>query len=69
MSSKIPARRGRPPVDSERVDARIPREVLDALDRFRTEQKADMSRPEAVRTLVKDGLTDAGYLPAGEEGD
>lgn len=42
--------RGRPPVDSERVVVRLPRELLDAVDAKAKED--DINRPEAVRRLI-----------------
>ena len=47
---------GRPPVDSERIDTRFRREVLDALDAWREAQPDKPSRPEAVRRLVDQAL-------------
>jgi len=47
---------GRPKVDSERVDTRMPREQLDRLDAWAAEQPDKPTRPEAVRRLVEKGL-------------
>ncbi|ALC12474.1 hypothetical protein LH20_10980 [Sphingopyxis sp. 113P3] len=47
---------GRPPVDSEAVNVRFERSMLDAIDSFRREQSDLPSRPEAVRRLVERGL-------------
>ncbi|WP_089217069.1 hypothetical protein [Sphingopyxis indica] len=49
-------RMGRPPVDSEAVNVRFERSMLDAIDGFRREQDDLPSRPEAVRRLVEKGL-------------
>lgn len=49
-------RMGRPPVDSEAVNVRFERSVLDAIDGFRREQSDLPSRPEAVRRLVDKAL-------------
>lgn len=43
---------GRPVVDSELVRSRLPRELLDELDRFANDTSTD--RPEAVRRAVSD---------------
>lgn len=50
--------RGRPPVDSERIDTRFQRPVLDQIDAWREDQPDKPSRPEAVRRLVEKGLND-----------
>lgn len=55
MTSKT-SKGGRPPVDSERVDVRIQRELLDKLDNWRKSQADDPSRPEAVRRLIDEAL-------------
>jgi len=54
--------RGRPSIDSERICFRDTRDILDALDAFRSGQTPKPTRPEAVRTLLRDALTAAGYL-------
>jgi len=43
---------GRPPVDSELVRSRLPREQLDALDAWRAAQPDNPGRPEAIRRLL-----------------
>ena len=55
--------RGRPAVDSEQVNARISREMLDALDLFISEESDEPSRTEAVRRILRDWLIGRGYLP------
>lgn len=47
---------GRPPRDTEAVNVRIDRNVLDRLDDYRREQPDMPSRPEAIRRLVEKGL-------------
>lgn len=47
---------GRPRVDSERVDTRFPRELLDLIDAWAADQDDKPSRPEAVRRLVAEAL-------------
>jgi hypothetical protein len=53
--------RGRPPVDSEQVNLRIQRPLLDAIDAYAAGD--GMSRPEAIRRLVEAGLTVAKPAP------
>ena len=64
MSSKIIQGRGRPPKDSERIDTRIDRPVLDALDAFAADQDDAPKRPEAIRRILRDWLIGHGYLKA-----
>lgn len=45
---------GRPTVDSEAVNVRFQRPVLDQIDAFAAEH--EVNRPEAVRRLVEKGL-------------
>ena len=54
---------GRPRVDSERVDTRLTRDILDALDHFATEEVDSPKRPEAIRRILRDWLIGHGYLP------
>lgn len=57
--------RGRPPVDSERVDVRFPRDVLDGVDAFAADAKMNPDappRPEVVRRIVRDWLETHDYL-------
>lgn len=53
-------------MDSERVDVRLPRETLDALDAFIASPTAAQhdieTRPEAVRYLLRDHLIGLNYL-------
>ena len=62
MSSKN-AGRGRPKVDSERVDARFTRDVLNGIDSYAATQPDRPARPEAIRRLVRDRLIEMGHLP------
>jgi hypothetical protein len=50
-------KRGRPEVDSERIDTRFVRADLDAIDAWRAAQPDTPNRPEALRRLVRLGLT------------
>lgn len=59
--------RGRPKVDSDQVNARFERRLLDAIDAFASTQEPPSSRPEAVRTLVSEQLTTLGLLPHRED--
>lgn len=43
-------------MDSEALTVRIDRDQLAQVDRWREHQAFDMSRPEAVRRLVSEGL-------------
>jgi hypothetical protein len=59
---------GRPRVDSEMVRARIERPLLDALDHVIADHPSDdrPSRPDLIRTILRDWLQEAGYLPRDE---
>lgn len=57
---------GRPPVDSEQVNIRLQRPILDALDQFIAEEPDAPSRPEAVRRLAAKQLTELGYFKAND---
>lgn len=54
--------RGRPPVDSEQINARIPRGVLDAIDACAADEDDKPARPEMVRRLLREALEKLGYL-------
>lgn len=60
--------RGRPPKDTEAVNVRLEREMLDAIDVMVSEAKAstanpeDISRPEALRRAAREGLVKMGLL-------
>lgn len=56
------SKRGRPPVDSEQVGIRVERPVINALDAYSADQPDTPGRPEAIRRLLRDGLTQRGYL-------
>lgn len=55
---------GRPPVDTEAMTLRLPREIVVALDDFRRNQEDLPNRPEAVRILLRDHLAGLGFLKA-----
>lgn len=67
MSIDVPKKseRGRPPVDSEAVRARIHRPVLTALDAYIVSQPDSPGRPEAIRRILVEWLREKGYLPKG----
>lgn len=48
--------RGRPSVDSEAVNVRMDRVLLDKLDDYRRAEADLPTRPEAIRRLVEKGL-------------
>jgi metal-responsive CopG/Arc/MetJ family transcriptional regulator len=50
------------------VQVRLQPDLLAALDRFISEEKPDVSRPEALRTAFKDWAVAHGYLHPGDEG-
>lgn len=61
MSETKKNRGGRPRVNATPVTVRIPPDLLDALDRYASEQNFP-SRPDAIRRALADWLQKAGYL-------
>lgn len=58
-------KRGRPPTGQiPHVTARVPQEVLDAIDRYVGDGKA-ASRTEAIRKILAEFLGRRGYLKVG----
>lgn len=55
-------RRGRPPVDTEAVNLRLPRDLLDGIDRYASQEPGAPARPEALRRIIRDWLIGHGYL-------
>lgn len=49
-------KRGRPPIDSDQINARFERPTLNAIDDFISQNSDIKNRPEAVRRLVELGL-------------
>lgn len=47
---------GRPPVDTEAITLRLPREIIQALDDRRREESDLPTRPEIIRRLLADVL-------------
>lgn len=56
-------KKGRPAVDTEPVNLRLPRDVIDALDARRRAESDLPTRPEAIRRIISDWLRENGYLP------
>ncbi len=56
--------RGRPPKDSERVEVRIERDMINALDAYAGDQDDEPKRPEAIRRILREWLVGHGYLKA-----
>lgn len=55
--------RGRPRIDATLVGVRMPPDLLSALDRFVTEEKPSMSRPEALRLAFREWAIGRGFYP------
>ncbi|TMV03158.1 hypothetical protein FGI60_12150 [Brucella haematophila] len=53
---------GRPAVDTEAVNVRLPREVIEAVDAYRKNEPDLPTRPEGIRRLVTVVLREKGYL-------
>ena len=56
------SKKGRPTVDTEPVTVRLPRDILDAIEKYRREQSDIPSRPEAIRQMLADWLVGHGFL-------
>ena len=61
-------KRGRPRVGSVNIGVRIAPDLLAALDSFRATHDDSVSRSEAIRRLVSDGLKAGGHLRVEDEG-
>lgn len=65
MSTK--SKMGRPTVDSELLRSRVERPTIEALDAYASDNSANedgpIGRPEAIRRILRDWLSDKGYLP------
>lgn len=57
-------RRGRPPVDTEQVAVRLPRDLLDVLDQVIASDinPKPTSRPDAIRMIVRQWAETTGYI-------
>lgn len=60
-------KRGRPKIGATLVGVRIEPELLSALDKL-VDQQGGITRPEAIRLILKDWLTGNQLLPADQEG-
>lgn len=60
-------RRGRPPVDSERVFTRLPRVDLNGIAAFAKAEPDQPARSEAIRRIIRDWLINHGYAPVEPE--
>ncbi|QLH12966.1 MULTISPECIES: ribbon-helix-helix domain-containing protein [Paracoccus] len=49
-------KRGRPPVDSEAVNLRLPRELIEAIDNRRRDERDLPTRPEMIRRALAQWL-------------
>lgn len=47
---------GRPPKDTHAVMVRLPRPMIEALDRLRAEKPEQPTRPEMIRRIVSEWL-------------
>ncbi len=54
--------RGRPPIDTEELRARVNRSLLNALDGWIAAQPEPMTRAEAVRFALRDWLKSQGVI-------
>lgn len=54
-------------MDTEEVASRLPRDLLDGIDRFTAEETDKPGRAEAVRRIIRDWLMGHGYLPVEDE--
>ena len=67
IDARKKSERGRPPVDSEEVRARMHRPLISALDAFAADQPEPVpSRAEVIRRIVADHLRSKGYLKPSE---
>ncbi|WP_083331412.1 MULTISPECIES: ribbon-helix-helix protein, CopG family [Brucella] len=55
-------KKGRPQVDTEAVNLRLPRELVEALDSARKAESDLPNRPEAIRRILSQWLRDKGFL-------
>jgi hypothetical protein len=60
ITSARKSSRGRPRIDATPVNTRFPPEELEALDGWIAQQNEVLSRPEAVRRLVKAAIAGGG---------
>jgi hypothetical protein len=61
MSETIKNKGGRPAINATPITVRMPPDQLALLDKFILGQQEPISRPEAIRLLLKDHLIGLGY--------
>ncbi|WP_435165496.1 ribbon-helix-helix protein, CopG family [Falsirhodobacter sp. 1013] len=49
-------KRGRPPIDSEAVNLRLPRDLIEAIDEHRRDEADLPTRPEMIRRALIEWL-------------
>ena len=59
---KAAKKRGRPTIDTEPITVRLPREVIEAIERARRAMDVPPTRPQIVRTALIDWLKARGYF-------
>lgn len=59
---------GRPSIDSEAINVRCERSMLNAIDDWRIRKGNQPTRPKAVRLLLRRALLDLGFAIEGNEG-
>ncbi len=50
------SKKGRPTVDTEAINLRLPRKTLNAIEEYRRNQDDIPTRPEAIRRLLNQAL-------------
>ncbi|PRA86940.1 hypothetical protein CQ054_07010 [Ochrobactrum sp. MYb29] len=55
-------KKGRPAVDTEAVNLRLSRDIIQALDDFRRAEEDIPNRPEGIRRILTAALSEKGYL-------
>jgi hypothetical protein len=56
IDDAIKPKKGRPPVDTEPVNVRLPVALLERIDEWRAQQRPIPTRPAAIRAFVEAGL-------------
>ncbi len=55
-------KRGRPPVNTEQIGIRMELDLFSALDGYRSALPDTPQRTEAIRRILREWLSDKGYL-------